>query len=72
VIGGANLYAQMLPTADCLYLTFVEAEVEGDTYFPAFSTAEWDIVQEDYFQANERNQFNYRILVMRRVAKIAS
>jgi len=69
VIGGAYLYAQMLPQADCLYLTFIEAEIEGDTYFPAFSTADWHIIQEDYFPANEKNLYNYRILVMRRLAE---
>lgn len=66
VIGGANLYAQMLPLADCLYLTFIEAEVEGDTFFPVFETAEWDTIQEDYFPADERNGYNYCIIVMRR------
>ena len=34
--GGANLYAQTLDIADVLYITEIEAEFEGDTYFPAF------------------------------------
>lgn len=68
VIGGAYLYAQMLPLADCLYLTFVEAEVEGDTYFPAIEPADWHIVREDYFPSDEKNPYSYRILVMRRLA----
>ncbi|HLG07091.1 MAG TPA: dihydrofolate reductase [Gaiellaceae bacterium] len=37
VIGGAELYATALPLTDELLLTEVDAEVEGDTYFP-----EWD------------------------------
>lgn len=69
VIGGAYLYRQMLPLADCLYLTFIETEIEGDTYFPAFSTVDWHIIQEDYFPANEQNIYNYRILVMRRLTE---
>lgn len=66
VIGGAYLYAQMLPLADCLYLTFIEADIEGDTYFPEISTVDWHIVQEDYFSANDRNPYDYRIVVMNR------
>ncbi len=36
VIGGAQLYAEALPLADELYLTFLDKEFEGDTYFPEF------------------------------------
>ena len=32
--GGANLYAQLLPQTHKLYLTLVQAELEGDAYFP--------------------------------------
>lgn len=37
VIGGAQLYAAALPLTGVLLLTEVDAEVEGDTFFP-----EWD------------------------------
>jgi dihydrofolate reductase len=67
VIGGAYLYAQMLPLANCLYLTFITADIEGDTYFPEISDADWHTVQEDYFPANERNPYNYRIVIMHRL-----
>lgn len=36
VIGGAQLYAQTLERADELYLTMVEGEYDGDTFFPAY------------------------------------
>ena len=36
MIGGAQIYAQALPFADWLYLTLVESEAEGDTFFPAY------------------------------------
>lgn len=69
VIGGANLYQQMLPQADCLYLTYIEADIQGDTYFPEFSPTGWDVVQEEYFPANDLNPYNYRIVVMKRPGK---
>ena len=34
--GGAQIYEQALPFADRLYLTLVDAEEEGDAYFPAY------------------------------------
>jgi dihydrofolate reductase len=39
VIGGAELYAQALPRADELVVTEIDAEVEGDVYFPTWDRA---------------------------------
>jgi len=36
VIGGAEIYAQLLPRCDELLLTLLPDDVEGDAYFPAF------------------------------------
>lgn len=66
VIGGAYLYTQLLPLADCLYLTFIEADIAGDTYFPEFSFEDWQIIQETYFTADAQNPYDYRIVVMQR------
>ena len=41
IIGGATIYAQAMPLAGRLYLTTIEHEFEGDTYFPEWSAAEW-------------------------------
>jgi len=41
IIGGAEIYAATLPLADRLYLTEVDAKVEGDTLFPAFDRSLW-------------------------------
>ncbi|HEX8312200.1 MAG TPA: dihydrofolate reductase [Chthoniobacteraceae bacterium] len=36
VVGGAEIYRQMVPKCSDLYLTIVQREVSGDTFFPAF------------------------------------
>lgn len=41
VIGGAELYAAVLPRADRLYLTLIDADYPGDTLFPEFDAADW-------------------------------
>jgi dihydrofolate reductase len=41
VIGGGQLYAQALPRADVLELTEIDADLPGDTFFPAFDPALW-------------------------------
>ena len=41
VIGGAELYRQALPLADRLYLTEIDADFVGDTFFPMLNPAQW-------------------------------
>jgi dihydrofolate reductase len=41
VIGGAELYAEALSLADELLLTEIDAEVEGDTFFPSWDRADF-------------------------------
>jgi dihydrofolate reductase len=40
-VGGAELYAQVLPRADRLYLTEIQADYEGDAWFPEFEQSAW-------------------------------
>ncbi|GGI88762.1 dihydrofolate reductase [Shewanella hanedai] len=47
VIGGGQLYAMTIGIADKLYLTEIDLEVEGDTFFPEWDDGTWLInVQE--------------------------
>ncbi len=41
VIGGGEIYRLALPLATRLVLTFIDAEIPGDTYFPAWSESDW-------------------------------
>ncbi|WP_133405843.1 type 3 dihydrofolate reductase [Parashewanella tropica] len=41
VIGGGQLYQQLLPKADKLFLTEINIDVEGDTYFPDWNDGSW-------------------------------
>ena len=44
VIGGAEVYALALPCADELVLTEIDAEFDGDTFFPAWDRARFERV----------------------------
>jgi dihydrofolate reductase len=46
VVGGAETYAEVLPAASRVVATEVDADVEGDTYFPELDAAEWALVDE--------------------------
>lgn len=47
IIGGGKIYQQLMDYADLIYLTKVEKEVEGDTFFPKISQEEWQLVKEE-------------------------
>jgi dihydrofolate reductase len=47
IIGGAAVYAQFLPLAARMYLTMIDAEVAGDTVFPAVDWDQWRVVKEE-------------------------
>lgn len=55
IIGGTELYAQVLPKADRIYLTRVHGAFEGDASFPALNAREWnESVIGDYPSSPER------------------
>jgi dihydrofolate reductase len=60
VIGGAILFQQTLPLAKRLYLTQVEADVPGDTWFPDWNPAEWVLVWEETHPADEKHTWPFR------------
>ncbi len=41
-IGGAQLYATLLPFADELHISWVKGSYDGDTYFPEVDMSQWD------------------------------
>ena len=65
VIGGAGLYGQLLDHAHRIYMTEVEAEVDGDTHFPGLG-AEWAVVSEGERRQGPNDDHAYRIRVFER------
>lgn len=66
VIGGENLYSQMLARADRLYVTLVDAEVEGDARFPELDWSQWRELERRDQPADERNAYACRFLTLER------
>ena len=50
IIGGHSLFKDGLNIADRLYLTVIDKEFEGDTYFPAYSLDSYNIVRNEQHQ----------------------
>ena len=66
VIGGSAIFEEALRDADRVYFTDVEADVEGDTYFPEFDRSEWRETELMRQEADERHPYPFRILQLDR------
>ncbi|MBE8167902.1 MAG: type 3 dihydrofolate reductase [Shewanella sp.] len=62
IIGGGQLYEALLPQADKLYLTEINIDVEGDTFFPNWDDGSW--LQESYISEINDQGIEYRFLTL--------
>lgn len=69
VIGGQSVYEEALPFAEKIYLTLVDAEVDGDTFFPEFNESEWQLLNSEHHEKDEKNHYDYTFLVYERKAQ---
>jgi len=66
MIGGAELYEAALPEAEKLYLTRVDADIDGDAFFPELNQDEWKEVSRESFSAADANPYDYSFCVLER------
>nr|AIA19290.1 Dihydrofolate reductase [uncultured bacterium] len=66
IVGGGEIYRQAMPLADCLKITHVLTEVEGDTSFPAIDAEPWREVSSEPFEAGEKDSHRTRYAVYER------
>ena len=67
LVGGAALYAWMLPMVARMYLTHVHAYVPGDARFPEFDAREWRETRRERHAADKRNPHDYSFVQLQRV-----
>lgn len=61
IIGGGEIYKQSIDIADKIYLTLVQEDFEGDTYFPEIGK-EWTKVIREDFEPDEKNAHKYSFI----------
>ena len=69
IIGGAEIYKLALVDADRLYLTEIEADVNGDTFFPSFDREEWKETSRVHHPADEKHKYAFDFVIYDRVKK---
>src|SRR6266853_537367 len=66
VIGGAEVYRLVLPIARRIYLTHVQADVPGDTFFPGFDPTQWADVECSMHPADEDHVYPVTCVTLER------
>jgi dihydrofolate reductase len=67
IIGGAEIYKLAMPYTTRLYLTEIDAVVEGDTLFPEVNSSQWKEVSRVHHAADQRHTYAFDIVVYDRI-----
>jgi dihydrofolate reductase len=63
IIGGSEIFKETFKLVDRLYITLIDEEFDGDTYFPEFGENEWTLVSKEKGIKDEKNPYDYYFIV---------
>ena len=66
IIGGGELFREALPMADRLYLTEIDLDVPGDTYFPAIDATSWIEISREAHSRGPKDDAGFVLRVLDR------
>lgn len=66
IIGGGQLYQEMLSQADRLYITLIDAHIEGDTFFPDWTTMVWNEIERIAHVKDDRHAYEFEFVTLQR------
>jgi dihydrofolate reductase len=68
VIGGSTLYEASLPIAGTLYITQINQDFEGDTFFPALDESCWVELEREDVVDDPLVSFSYSFLILQKIS----
>lgn len=66
IIGGAEIFQQTLKICQRMYITEIQRDFEGDTFFPEFDPNDWKETQRDKHYSDQDNNIEYHFIVLDR------
>ena len=61
IIGGSSLYEEAMPHATRLYVTQIEAVIEGDVSFPDINWTGWSSIRNERHEPDEDHAYSFTI-----------
>ncbi len=69
IIGGAEIFRQVIIFTDRIYLTRVHSICSCDVFFPEMKADEWKRISSERFKADDKNEFDYSFEIYERVTE---
>ena len=66
IIGGGELYGQLMERADRLYISHIDLAPEGDVRFPAIAPEQWSVIDLPEVTPSIKDEATYRVKVYER------
>jgi dihydrofolate reductase len=62
-------FETLLPYVSRMYLTLIDAVVEGDTFFPDYDSAEWHVTASESFLPDQKNRYAFCFVTLERLTE---
>lgn len=66
IIGGQQIYDAFLPWSHRLYLTYVDAHLDGDTFFPPIEDRDWREIRREHHADDDKNPYAMTFVTLER------
>ncbi|HSC76591.1 MAG TPA: dihydrofolate reductase [Pseudomonadales bacterium] len=67
IIGGAQIYKAALEHVQRAYITEIDADIDGDTFFPMLDAKTWKETSREHFPSCDKNPYPYSFLTLDRL-----
>lgn len=64
IIGGEKVFRSCLTIVDKMYITMINDDIPGDTFFPEINMNDWKKTEEEAFKPDEKNKYEYSFIVL--------
>lgn len=68
IIGGAQIYSEGMALTQRMYLTEIQADIEGDTYFPEIPSGKWKETSRIHHPTDARHKFKFDFVIYDRIS----
>ncbi|MCA1758576.1 MAG: dihydrofolate reductase [Bacteroidales bacterium] len=66
IVGGGEIYRQTLDLVHRIYITIIETEVEGDTYYPEIDPEQYHVISKTEKKADRENPFDHCYYILQK------
>jgi len=64
IIGGGEIYRETLPIIDRIYITVIDEEIKGDTYYPRIDFNDYTVLSSIYQKSDNKNPYNHTYFIL--------